>query len=78
MEGSIKIPFDYDYIEEPIYQGKAIAKLRGKVGQIDISGNVVIPFEFDEIKYFDHGFSSAKKNGKYGIINENGETVVPF
>lgn len=78
LDGKTIIPFDYDDIEEPIYQGKAIAEREGKVGVIDISCNVIIPFDFEEIQYFDKGYASAKKNGKYGIINEKGETVIPF
>jgi len=78
LDGKTIIPFDYDDIEEPIYQGKAIAEREGKVGVIDISCNVIIPFDFEEIQYFYKGYASAKKNGKYGIINEKGETVIPF
>lgn len=47
-----------------------------KYGFIDLSGNIVIPFDFDEARDFHDGLAAVKINGKWGFINHNGSVVI--
>ncbi len=48
-----------------------------KRGYIDISGNVVIPFEFEAAGEFHYGRAQICQNGKRGFIDESGNIVIP-
>lgn len=47
-------------------------------GYIDTSGNMVIPFEYEDGSGFYQGASMVKKNGLWGFINRNNEVIIPF
>jgi len=47
--------FDFDYMYE-FYNGKAIAYKEGRAGIVDIEGNTVVPFLFDEVQRLDYSF----------------------
>ena len=52
-------------------------------GGIDIGGNVVLPFEYEDVELFynDCFYSNvfrSKHNGKYGYIDAYGDTFIPF
>ncbi len=49
-----------------------------KWGVESLDGNLIIPFEFDEIGDFIDGRAKAKKEGKFGYIDQLGETVISF
>ncbi len=59
------------------YKGIARAKLNGKWGLINQSGEQIAPFEFDEIVSLSYskGLYGIKKNGKWGFIDRNGECI---
>ena len=50
----------------------------GLFGMINEQGEIIIPFEFDEIEQFLNDRAKAKKEGKWGYINEQGEIIIPF
>ena len=51
----------------------------GLWGFADISGNIVIPFKYQEIVIgYENDFCCVKLIDRYGIINKLGQTVVPF
>ncbi|QHV95317.1 WG repeat-containing protein [Spirosoma endbachense] len=58
----------------------------GKVGFINLNGELVIPAEYDVKDYsgitflpsFSLGLACVHKNGKYGFINKQGEIVIPL
>jgi hypothetical protein len=51
----------------------------GKGGYVDkISGQVIIPYEYDEVFRFREDVAFVKKGTKYGLIDENGKEVFPF
>ncbi len=53
-----------------------VLKLNGKAGFIDKTGNVVVPFTFDDVDCFDsRGLAPAKKGKQWGFINKNGEFI---
>ncbi len=61
--------------------GYSIVKRDSKWGCIDINGNTIIPFEFDEIKEFENGFISARKSCEiimddyWGTFGRNGDII---
>ena len=74
--------YKYDYEATEVYnnngEGRAVIKLNGKYGFIDINGKEIIPPIYDAVDEFSNGLSVVKLNGKYGIINELGNVVIPF
>lgn len=58
--------------------GKIIAKKDGKYGFIDINGNTLIPFTFDNIITggFSEGLCGVRVGSKWGYINEKGEYFI--
>ena len=49
-----------------------------KVGFIDKTGKLVIPYEYDAAGGFYKGFAAVEKDGKSGIIDKNNNVVIPF
>jgi len=83
-EGSVVIPFIYNFIY-PFRDGCAIAvNKQGKYGVINTKGEEVIPFRFDRIDFpFVNGYASAVRNiseseSKMGIIDIEGNIIMPF
>lgn len=52
------------------------AEKDGKVGVIDMTGRVVIPFEYDKITNVADGRLFAQKGGKWMILDEQGNVLV--
>lgn len=53
----------------------------GKAGQIDMSGNVIIPLAysgFSSLSLMEQPPYAVYKDGKHGIIDGKGKTIVPF
>jgi hypothetical protein len=46
-------------------------------GFIDINGDMVIPYFYENAHSFQNGLASVKKNGRWGFINKAGEEVIP-
>jgi hypothetical protein len=68
-------------------EGLAAIEKNGKWGFINKSGEMVIPFVYEDVvRYFEEGivggFSegliAVKKNSKWGFINLSGDNVIPF
>ena len=49
-----------------------------KYGFIDIEGNVVIPYKYEDAEKFSEGLAAVKLNGKWGFIDRNDKVVIPF
>ena len=49
-----------------------------KFGAIDINGNIIIPFIYDQLSAFNEGLAFAIKDGKCGFLDVNGNVVIPF
>ena len=54
---------------------RSAVQLNNKWGIVDIGGNTVIPFYFDDLLFIDEERAFAKYNGKYGILDVNGTIV---
>ena len=45
---------------------------------MNFQGEIVIPFEYDEIELTGEGLLKAKKGRTWGVLNSQGEIVIPF
>lgn len=94
-EDELLIPTEYEYISDTLINNKCSefflkVKKNSKFGIIDISGNVIIDFIYDNIfstvtltKYGMHcsGLNNgivAMKNGKLGLIAPNNSVILDF
>lgn len=50
----------------------------GKYGIMDLTGNVIMAVQYDDLKETKTGIFIAKKDGKYGIVNASNEEKLPF
>lgn len=55
-----------------------------KWGLVNLQGNVLLPFEYEEIHAFDDNWEKAKgayaivkKNGKWGVVDTTGKEILP-
>jgi len=58
-------------------EGVLKAKQAGKYGLIDLKGNILIPFKYDEMK-FNESIAMVKLNGKYGFVDINDKEIIPL
>jgi hypothetical protein len=72
-----------NYYEVGNFSKEGLAAVRSsdfdqKIGFIDTTGKLVIPFQFenDRIPYFSEGMAPVSKNGLYGFINTSGDWVI--
>ncbi|WP_438495064.1 WG repeat-containing protein [Paenibacillus sp. IHBB 3054] len=57
----------------------AYAPKDGKIGFINTSGKLVIPYQYTEARGYSQGLALVKNSaGLYGYINTAGKTVIPF
>ncbi len=49
----------------------------GKAGCIDMKGQVVIPFVWDDVYSFHHGVAVVERDGKEGLISRTGDILIP-
>ena len=79
----IWLPEGYDGFWQPsvvgcFKEGLAAVKKDRKTGYIDKSGQVVIPFEYNDAFYFSEGLASVKKEERWGCIDKTGKIIIPF
>jgi len=55
----------------------AFAKEGDKMGLLDRFGNVIIPFEYDEVIFLFDSFFRVKQHGEYGLVDIDGAIVIP-
>ncbi|MBO4961934.1 MAG: WG repeat-containing protein [Flavobacteriales bacterium] len=48
-----------------------------KWGFIDMTGNIVVPFKYDDAGHFFKGLALVKKDGKWGYVDKTGKEVIP-
>ncbi len=49
-----------------------------KYGCINRTGDVVVPFEYEDIRANSFDYISAKKNGKWGLLSADNNCIIPF
>lgn len=57
--------------------GYAAVRSNGKYGFINTAGELVIPYEWDNVRFFREGLVAVQKDGKWGFLNGAGELVIP-
>ena len=69
-----------------VFDNRLIAGSEDKTGVIDLKGNIIIPFHYDEIlpeyrkgggMYLNDSFIRVKANDRTGLINSENKTVLP-
>ena len=51
---------------------------RKKLAYMDAHGNVIIPPQYNEFRWFGEGLAPVRKGKKWGFINPKMELVIPF
>lgn len=81
QDGDLKIPFDFDNIEQPndnsylgYYGDYLVTTKHNKKGLSDLTGSIIIPNEYDEIKVYDD-YYVAKKQQKSYLMNKTREVL---
>jgi len=77
-KGELLTDFIFDDIQT--YQDDLYgAKKDNKWGYIDLKGNVIIPFKYDDTEgFFNEEILPLKKGGKYGYITKQGKEITEF
>lgn len=89
ITGKPRIDFIYDdligvrkssYSSTETFNNTIIGVKDGKYGMIEINGQVLIPFVYDDMQYLNSFLVIAGKNGKYGAVDiyNNNNVVLPF
>jgi len=81
-EGTLAVPAKFRLVSEPYYSSEGLVPM-GDVkkfvfGYIDMTGQIVVPFQYDYTSEFSEGLAVVYKNNKAGVIDINGNIVVPI
>lgn len=60
------------------YDSLALVELDGRLGFVDLQGNLAIPFYFDQAFQFSEGLAAVRHNGHWGYIDTHGDIFLPF
>lgn len=72
--GKIVLPFKYDFLW--MSDEFAIARLDEKWGVVNLQGEIIIPFEYENIDPLPKsGFFNVKKD-KWGVVDKNGKEII--
>ena len=59
-------------------EGLAVVEKDRKYGCMNMTGEIVMPLEYESISGFNNGLAIAKKGGFWGSIDKKGVEVIPF
>ena len=81
--GRIILPIEYDDrtpkgMKYMYYDSLALVEKDGKLGYVDLDGNLAIPFYFEEAFQFSEGLAAARFQGMWGYIDTHGDIFMPF
>lgn len=67
---------------EPFHEGVAVVKKRKpdygfSWGAVDVTGNVIIPFEYDYLGSLSEGLMNFQKEKKMGFLDKNNKIIIP-
>jgi hypothetical protein len=76
------LPLEFQEIIMGEYTSDLMVKKKGKVGMMDLLGNLLIPFKYEKLKLV-HEYGNPKiiyatLKGKIGIIDDRENVVIPF
>lgn len=60
------------------FDSLALVELDGRLGFVDLQGNLVIPFYFDQAYNFSEGLAAVHKDGFWGYIDTHANIFLPF
>ena len=63
---------------KPINKTTLISTKDSKSRLVDLNGNIVLDYKYDEMIRLSENLIKAKLDGKWGVINLKGDTVLPF
>jgi hypothetical protein len=71
---------DFSLRSGDLFYNSVIAVKNGKYGVIEMNGQEVLPFVYDDMQYVSEFLVIARKNNKYGVvdIHNNNNVVLPF
>ncbi len=81
VAGNLKIPYIYDYlIKSDIHiRGDYLIAQKGDYeGVIDLNGNTVLDFKYQQVFSYANGFAYVKLNDKIGCVDTKGNIALPF
>lgn len=81
--GRFVLPMEYgntSHIGEKYvyFDSLALVEKNGKLGYVDLDGNLAIPLYFDKAYQFSEGLASVRHNGHWGYIDTHGDIFMPF
>ncbi|MDG5490970.1 WG repeat-containing protein [Psychroserpens sp. SPM9] len=65
-------------IHEGVGEDLFLVEKNYKYGYVDINGNLVISFKYNNSYGFSEGLANVQLNGKWGFINKSGAVVIPI
>lgn len=71
-------PADDKTKERPYSEGFKAVRIDGKWGFVNMSGEQVIPPEYDYVRSFHDGLAMVKRSGKWGYIDWFGDVLIPI
>ena len=75
----IELAGTYQISDHLFDNGMVVMSIKYEVyGAFDKSGNIVIPFEYDDIQPFMGGIMTLCKNGQYAAVNKDMEIIIPY
>ena len=79
-EGELQLDLEkrFDWVDG--FYGSDLAKVskNNRLGFINKKGEVVIPFDFENVKVFSNGLAAVMMLGKHGFIDTSGNLLIPF
>lgn len=81
--GRIVLPIEYEskspYGRKYTYHDSlALVEKDGRLGYVDLDGNLAIPFYFDNAYHFTEGLASVCRDGMWGYIDTHGDLFLPL
>jgi hypothetical protein len=71
----VKVVEDFTIIRDD--KDYCIAQKDSRVGLVEWSGEIVLPFEYEDINCEHLGNFFVKKDGKWGVVNEDNQQILP-
>lgn len=73
--GKIVLQPSYEYIGLFNNLGYATAQKDGKIGVIDFKGNILLPFQYQNLQILQNQFLAFREGEKWGLMNTNGKIL---
>ncbi len=77
-KGEKILPGPYEYLVNVWGSNTYEVKQNGKYGLVDISGKVIVPFDNDDLNFYEPNLVKIKKNNKWGFFTADGKMIIPM